>query len=149
MVVDVNFVVIDNNHLTRHGVEYLCSRYYRVFVVTTNYQHPSRSVVCDNLEILTYDNLSLASVLCDLHNLYGCEKLTIQTGGTLNGLLLREKLIDYVDIVIAPIFVGGKDTPTLIDGGSATMLEELGVLKLLKVVPLQGSYLRLRYKVIS
>ena len=34
------------------------------------------------------------------------------------GLLLREKLFDYVDIVVAPILIGGKNTSTLIDGVS-------------------------------
>ena len=40
---------------------------------------------------------------------FGCERLTIQSGGTLNGLFLREGLFDYVDIVVAPVLVGGKN----------------------------------------
>jgi len=67
----------------------------------------------------------------------------------MNGLLLREKLIDYVDVVVAPVLVGGKDTSTLIDGESATVLEELGAMELFEVVPLQDFYLRLQYKVIN
>ena len=83
---------------------------------------------------------------------FGCERLTIQTGGTLNGMFLREKLFDYVDIVVAPLLVGGKDTTTLIDGASVSnpeQLAELGVLELESVQPLDRSYIRLRYKVIS
>jgi len=78
MVADVNFVVLDNYHLTKYGVEYLCSRYYRVFVITTNCNHPSHFVACDNLEILAYDSFRLGDVLHDLYDVYGCEKLTIQ-----------------------------------------------------------------------
>ena len=73
-------------------------------------------------------------------------------GGTLNGLFLREKLLDYVDIVVAPLLVGGKATSTLIDGAalnSVEQLSELGVLKLESAKPLEHSYLRLRYKVIA
>ena len=44
------------------------------------------------------------------------ERLTIQSGGSLNGLFLRNDLLDYVNVVIAPLLVGGKDVPTLIDG---------------------------------
>ena len=69
-----------------------------------------------------------------------------------NGLFLREKLLDYVDIVIAPVLVGGRDTPTLIDGRSlvsGTELPELGVLKLTECSVLEDSYLRLRYEVIG
>ena len=82
---------------------------------------------------------------------YGCERITVQTGGTLNGLFLREKLFDAVDIVVAPVLIGGKDTSTLIDGKSLLSREELsklGVLKLQECVVLENSYLRLRYEVI-
>ena len=71
--------------------------------------------------------------------------------GTLNGLFLREKLIDYVDLVVAPILVGGKDTSTLIDGKSILSegeLSKLGPLKLRECVVLENSYLRLCYEVI-
>ena len=83
---------------------------------------------------------------------FGCERITIQTGGTLNGLFLREKLFDYVDIVVAPVLVGGRETSTLIDGKALTdagELSKLGVLKLEDIQRLDGSYIRLRYQVIS
>lgn len=106
----------------------------------------------ENLHIIYQEKLNLASMLETLKSEYGCERITIQTGGTLNGLFLREKLFDYVDIVVAPILVGGKDTSTLIDGKSlckAGRLPELGVLELESITPLASSYIRLRYKVIS
>ena len=65
--------------------------------------------------------------------------------------VFREKLFDYIDIVIAPILVGGKDTSTLIDGRSLlseSELSQLGVLKLQECMVLENSYLRLRYQVI-
>ncbi len=82
---------------------------------------------------------------------FGCQRITIQTGGTLNGLFLREKLIDFVDLIVAPILIGGKNTPTLIDGSSLhseTELSQLGVLQLQECIVLEDSYLRLQYKVI-
>ena len=91
-------------------------------------------------------------MLRHLKEQFGCERLTIQTGGTLNGLFLRDKLFDYVDIVVAPVLVGGKVTTTLIDGDAIftpDQLAALGVLKLESVQPLEKSYIRLRYKVIS
>ena len=59
-------------------------------------------------------------------------------------MFLREKLFDYVDIVVAPILIGGKDTSTLIDGKSLLSqkeLSKLGVLKLQEYVLLENSYL--------
>ena len=93
----------------------------------------------------------MKDVLTKLKSQYSCERITIQTGGTLNELFLREKLIDYLDIVVAPVLVGGKDTSTLIDGKSLlseSELSRLGVLKLQECVVLENSYLRLRYRVI-
>ena len=85
-----------------------------------------------------------------LDNDFGCERITLQSGGTLNSLFLREKLIDYVDIVVAPVLVGGKNTPTLIDGNpisSEEDLSSLGVLELTSCTVLENSYLRLNYRV--
>ena len=57
-----------------------------------------------------------------------------------------------MDIVVAPILIGGKDTSTLIDGRSLmseSELSQLKALKLEKCVVLENSYLRLRYKVMN
>lgn len=66
-------------------------------------------------------------------------------------MFLREKLFDYIDIVVAPVLIGGKDTSSLIDGDSLRAeneLSKLGVLELQECTVLEDSYLRLRYKVI-
>jgi 2,5-diamino-6-(ribosylamino)-4(3H)-pyrimidinone 5'-phosphate reductase len=105
----------------------------------------------DNLHIIYQERTSLSAALEHLKKEYGCERLTVQSGGTVNGLFLRDKLLDYVDIVVAPVLIGGKDTPTLIDGKSlisSAELSELGVLKLIDCSVLQDSYIRLRYEVI-
>ena len=110
----VSFVVIDNSHLKEHGVRYLCALSKQFVLVTSNAKHPAFEIEEDNLHII-YQNeqLSLKDVLTKLKSQYSCERITIQTGGTLNELFLREKLIDYLDIVVAPVLVGGKDTSTL------------------------------------
>ena len=148
----ISFVLIDNHHLTESGVRYFCARSKDFVLVTTNKEHPAFGVEELNLHIIYQDRLNLGAMLQQLKAEYGCERLTIQTGGTLNGIFLREKLFDYVDIVVAPILVGGKVTTTLIDGEAIFnpgQLSELGVLKLESVQPLEDSYIRLRYKVIS
>lgn len=146
----VSFVLLDNNHLTEHGVRYLCEWSKNFVLITQNPMHPAFSVMEDNLHIIKQDSLNLADALKILEEDYGCKRLTIQSGGTLNGLFLRNKLIDYVDIVVAPILIGGKDTATLIDGISITSVDNLsllGVLQLEKCEVLDDSYIRLRYKV--
>lgn len=148
----VSFVLIDNHHLNENGVRYFCARSREFVLVTANKEHPAFKMNEPNLHIIYQDKLDLHDMLRQLKENYGCERLTIQTSGTLNGLFLREKLFDYVDIVVAPVLVGGKDTTTLIDGESIltpNQLSALGVLELESVQPLDNSYIRLRYIVIS
>lgn len=151
----LTFVIIDNKpHLNENGIDYLCHWVGKVLLVTTNKNHVAYSIKnqYDNLEILHYDTLDLEKLLQDLYSKYHVEKLTIQSGGTLNGLFVRNKLIDFVNIVIAPILVGGRDVPTLVDGESVTdenELYKLMPLKLLECNELDDSYIQLKYKVLK
>ena len=147
----VSFVLLDNHHLTKHGVEYFCELSKQAVIITSNASHPAFNVKADNLHIIYQEQPSLHKALERLKTECGCERLTVQSGGTINGLFLREKLFDYVDIIVAPLLIGGKDTSTLIDGDSLmskTELSKLGVLKLLACEALKDSYVRLRYQVI-
>lgn len=150
---NISFVILDSKpHLSTAGIQYLCSWVKQLVLVTSNPQHPAFSMQESSLSILYQEKLDLSAMLEQLHTDYGMERLTIQSGGTLNGAFLHEKLFDYVDIVIAPALIGGKSTPTLIDGASNTTLEELtniAALQLISCEPLQDSYIRLRYQVIS
>ena len=147
----VSFVIVDNRpHLNEDGITYLCKWVKQLVLVTTNRSHPAFSAKYGNLSILYQKTLDLPGLLCTLREEYGVERLTVQSGGTLNGALLRQKLLDAVDIVVAPVLVGGKDTSSLIDGKSLVgpkELDGLGVLRLEKCEVLEDSYLRVRYRV--
>lgn len=147
------FIIVDRKpHLQESGVRYLCQWVEKLYLVTNNKKHPAYRLTeeCTNLEILYYDEIELKQMLEDLGEKYGVDYLTIQSGGTLNNELVRQGLIDYVHIVIAPLLVGGKNTNTLLDGESISKVEELSKLKtleLLEVNQLQDSYLELKYRV--
>ena len=149
----LTFVIIDNKpHLNENGIDYLCYWVGKVILVTTNKDHPAFKSNYDNLDILFYDELDLNRLLEDLYSKYNAERLTIQSGGSLNGLFVRNKLIDFVNIVIAPIIVGGSDVPTLVDGESIkdeSELNKLLPLELLECNKLDNSYIELKYKVIK
>jgi len=148
----VSFVLLDNSHLNENGVRYFCARSKQFVLLTSNPDHPAFNVKEDNLGIIFQEEFSLKQALMTLKEKYECERLTVQSGGTVNGIFLREKQLDYVDIVVAPVLIGGKDTSSLIDGQSLTSTDELsklGVLRLIDCIKLGDSYLRLRYEVIS
>lgn len=125
------------------------------FLITIIKNHPAFELKkeYDNIEILYYEGeIDFVDVFRRFKEDFGMERITIQTGGTLNAVLLRNKLIDRVQIVVAPCLVGGKDTPTLIDGESLhteTDLVHVKVLKLTKCEPLKENYVLLEYDVIN
>lgn len=150
-----SFIIIDRKpHLNENGVEYLCNWLENLFLVTNNKDHPAYKLAnkFNNLKILYYENIDLNKMLVDMKKNYGVSKITIQSGGALNCEFLREKLIDYVNIVVAPLLVGGAKTSTLIDGKAISKVEELGKLKALELQEcnvLENSYIQLKYKVLN
>lgn len=153
--VECRFIIIDNKpHLNEKGIDYLCHWVDKLILVTTNQNHIAYTLQekYNNLDILFYENLDLNILLQDIRKKYQAEAITIQSGGTLNGKFLRENLIDYVNVVIAPLLVGGKDTSTLIDGESIVSIQDLHKLRALKLIEcnsLANSYIQLKYKVIK
>lgn len=147
------FIIVDNKpHLNLSGINYLTNWVSRLIIVTVNKNHPAFLLKskADNLEILFYKKIDLKRMQEDLYAKYKIKNITIQSGGTLNSQFLRDGLIDFVNIVIAPLLVGGKETSTLIDGPSIKTTNELNKLKslkLLEIKALNNSYIQLRYKV--
>lgn len=150
----VSFVVVDNEpHLTEKGVVYLAKKSKNLIIATTNKTHPALTLknTFDNIRVFEYERV------VDFHDFFGkiaeqfgAERMTIQSGGTLNTTLVREGLIDRVLLVIVPALIGGKNTSTLMDGESLHAPEELNKIKALEFVqakPLENSYLLLEYRV--
>lgn len=143
-VVPITNVVIDNHHLTPIGIRNVIKSYEKVIIVT-NRERPS--IPCD---VIRYDGYNFWPVFKQLFSKFGCKRLTIQTGGTLNTALLRQGLIDEIRIIMAPIIVGGKDTPTSFDGQSITSKEKLYNIKsltLISINTLKHNYVEMIYKV--
>ena len=149
--VPVVFVLIDNHpHLTGLGVANLIKRTEKLYIVTTNNEHPALQIEDEKLEVIKYPGQINFTALFELLKSKGADKLTIQSGGEMNAVLLRAGLINAVSVVVAPLLVGGKATATLIDGDSLETLEDLKKLKTLKLIdakPLADNYLHVRYEV--
>ena len=150
----VSFIVIDSKHLTISGVDYFLKRSKTFYLVTTNKHHPAfERKGTDNLEIIYYEErIDFPDLFSRLKRHYNIPRITLQTGGTLSAVLLRNKLIDHVSIVIAPALIGGRQTSSLIDGESLHNVADLTNIKALilkKCDILENSYLHLQYDVIN
>lgn len=152
----LTFFIIDRNpHLNENGVRYLAQWVGKLYIVTNNPSHPALSMRAthENVEVIFYpQDVDLADLLTQIKHKYGIERLTIESGGTLNSVFIRQGLIDHVMIVVAPLLVGGRATSSLVDGRSLQTEEELTNLKALRLVrcqALEHSYIRLEYDVVN
>lgn len=151
--ISANCIIVDNFHLKASGIEYLLKKFESLTVVTVNENHPANEIKSKKLRVISYkDKIDFPDLFRKLKNDYDIEAITIQSGGTLNAVLLRNNLIDKISLVVAPCLIGGKNTPSLIDGESLHCLEELENIRALKLETcnvLENSYLHLRYDVIN
>lgn len=151
--IDVVFVIVDNKpHLTEHGVGNLLRFVKKLYLVTTNNEHPALAMKSDRLEVIQYtDKVDLTDLFSKLKS-YGAERVTIQSGGEMNAELMRIGLIDFVSLVIAPVMIGGRDTSSLLDGESLKTDDDLKLVRALELIgvdKLDDSYLHLKYKVVN
>lgn len=152
----LNLIVIDRKPwITTHGVRSIAHGVKNLYLVTNNPAHPAHGLQTeiDNLRVISYrDNVDFSDLFQRMYQEHGAERITIQSGGELNAVFVRAGLVDHLLIVVAPLLVGGKVTPTLIDGHSfQTETELLGIkaLRLTKCERLKDSYIRLEYDVIQ
>lgn len=110
-------VLFDCSRLTTEAVNHIADNCQGVIFVT-DFRYHSYGHFSSNVRIYNPgDIMDLPQVMQGLYDM-GVSCMTVQTGSTLNNALLRAGLIDRVDIFIAPVIVGGKDTHTLADGES-------------------------------
>lgn len=151
----LRFVIIDNKpHLKKSGIKYLSKKLKDLYIVTTNTKHPATKLSSlGNVHVVRYKNkINFSDLFKRLKVEYGADRVTIQSGGTLNSILLREGLIDELSLVIAPALIGGKDTASLVDGESIKSEKDLSMTKTLKlkeVTKLENNYLHIVYEVLN
>ena len=100
--------------------------------------------------MLEYKKTDFPDLFRRIKQEFGAERMTIQSGGTLNSTLVREGLVDRVILIVVPALVGGKDTSTPMDGDSLHTVADLNKIRSLELVqakPLRDSYVLLEYNV--
>jgi 2,5-diamino-6-(ribosylamino)-4(3H)-pyrimidinone 5'-phosphate reductase len=59
--------------------------------------------------------IEFRAALEELNSRYGVKVVRVDSGGTLNSVLLLEGLVDEVSVLIHPVLAGGEANPTLFD----------------------------------
>ncbi len=88
--------------------------------------------------------VDLAAALSALERDYGATRILVDSGGTLNGVLLRAGLVDEVSLLIQPQLVDGRHTSIVRPNASGGTIE----LRLSAVEQLAAGVVWLRYDVV-
>lgn len=144
-------VLTDCYDLTERAIEHIAKGCKELILVTDiTHRCYSRKVVTENMLVVCVSDMRNARDV--MESLYACgvKSMTVQTGGRINSNLLRARVIDRVDLFIAPVIVGGVGVPTVADGraiSDVTRLSSLTALNLLSVKSYDGGLLRATYEV--
>ncbi len=91
------------------------------------------------------EKVDLPAALEELHGRYGTERVVVDSGGTLNGLLLRAGLVDEVSILVSPHLVGGRTPQSIFRAADLTAADGVIDLDLVHLERLGDGLAWLRY----
>lgn len=95
------------------------------------------------------EQVDLGAALRRMKQKLGVSCVVSHAGGGLNGALLRGRLVDAVDLLVAPAIVGGEGTPSIFDGVPLGAGEAPTRLTLISAKAEADGLLRLRYDVVG
>lgn len=129
-------------------------QYWRGVVVLTSCSTPEDYIqYLDRLgidHIVTgEERVSLGEAVEELNVKYDVKKLRVDSGGTLNGVLLREGLVDEVSVLIHPFMVGGMSPKSLFKAPDLDSEEGVIELKLRQLERLRDDLVWALYEVMS
>jgi 2,5-diamino-6-(ribosylamino)-4(3H)-pyrimidinone 5'-phosphate reductase len=94
--------------------------------------------------------VDMETALSELRTRYGVERVRVDSGGTLNGVLLKLGLVDEVSLLVAPVLMGDNSSRPFYHShvpGSADSGGHVG-LRLTHLEQLEGDNLWLKYDVV-
>ncbi|MBI5031348.1 MAG: RibD family protein [Chloroflexi bacterium] len=100
--------------------------------------------------IVAGDNhVDLRAALEELNERYGVKTIRVDSGGVLNGVLLRAGLVKQVSVLINPTLVGGTSPRSIFTAPDLTSAEGILPLKLIHVENVRDDVVWLKYEVVK
>jgi 2,5-diamino-6-(ribosylamino)-4(3H)-pyrimidinone 5'-phosphate reductase len=93
------------------------------------------------------DHVDLCAALEELNARFGVETVRVDSGGILNGVLLRAGLVDEVSVLIDPCLVGGTSPRSLFVAPDLTSGDDIIRLRLIHFEQVKENVIWLRYEV--
>lgn len=151
--VGVSILVVDSRGLlNKVGLGNLKNRYKRVIVFISEKTPSNYIQLLQNLKVEFYqthgEKVNYKETFKKIKEL-GYQKVSIESGGTLNSYILRAGVVDEIHIITVPILVGGLGTPSIMDGKQLKDWKKIIPLELLGIEELKYGFVKSRYKVIG
>lgn len=147
-------VVPDSKGQIRIWSELLEMPYIRDVLVLCSRSTPSEYL--DFLEeryidylVVGYQHVDLETALEELNTKFGVKKIRIDSGGVLNGILLRTGLVDEVRLLIHPELAGGEVNNSIFQEGDLSDGNASIRLQLDNVEKIKDDIIYLKYKVFN
>ena len=95
------------------------------------------------------DKVDFRAALEQLNDKYGVELVRVDSGGTLNGVLLREGLVDEVSVLIHPALVGGQKPQSMFRAPDLTSEDGVINLKMINIQKAKDDIVWLMYEIVK
>lgn len=95
------------------------------------------------------DHVDLRAALQQLNEHYGVKTIRVDSGGVLNGVLLRAGLVKEVSVLINPTLVGGTSPRSIFTAPDLTSAEGIIPLKLTHIEKLKDDVAWLKYELVK
>jgi 2,5-diamino-6-(ribosylamino)-4(3H)-pyrimidinone 5'-phosphate reductase len=99
--------------------------------------------------VIGYEKVNLGTALEEINIQFGVKSLRVESGGRLNGVLLRDDLVDEVCVLIHPAMVGGRSPNSIYIAPDLTSTEGVLDMKLLKMEKLKNDIILLHYRIMK
>ncbi len=147
-------VVVDSRGRIHNWPQIRYSPYWRDAVVLCSRSTPIEYIDDLKQQGIAYiiagdDRVDLCAALEELNARFGVKAIRVDSGGALNGALLRAGLIDEVSVLIAPTLVGGSTPRSIFTAPDLTSPDGVISLKLIQVEQLRGETVWVRYEIVK
>jgi 2,5-diamino-6-(ribosylamino)-4(3H)-pyrimidinone 5'-phosphate reductase len=144
--------IVDSKGRIRNWETIRKQPWWRGYVSLCSEETPTEHL--DYLEELGIDcivagkrQVDLRAALEVLHSRHNTQRVRVDSGGILNGVFLREGLVDEVSVIVSPSLVGGTSPKTMFVAQDLESEEGVIPLILTSVETIRDRYVWLRYQV--
>lgn len=145
-------VIVDSKGVVRNWHLMITSGYWKDFVALCSKSTPKEYFQYLEKRHISFiikgeKKVDIKNALDELNKKYNIKKIRVDSGGILNGVLLRNNLVDEINILIQPNLVGGTAPKTFFKADDLKSDKEIINLELIKTEKFENNVIWVKYKI--